>query len=400
MVTESTNVVDTAEPTLMASELGSEPPNEPRADTRRRRRWATVKSVVLGLVVVVAIAASLVRLPYYRIAPGNVYDTIEGVGAPADRVTIPEGDIGFVTISQTADISALQWLEGQVRSHVDIKHEDDINNGQTTEERRAQDQRRMQVSKSAAVVVALERLGHDLVVTPLGVEVAQVFDCSGAEGELGTGDVIIGLGDSEVRDPDDLHAALSTHSIGDGIELLVERIDPNNPAQSLKTEPVDLTLGSADAACLADDVRAEEPRPFIGIAIAPLVDEQLPFEVDIETGQVGGPSAGLAFTLAIIDVLSQGELTNGLKVVATGTIDRAGNVGPVGGIHQKTIAAEDSGADVFLVPVCCENFVDLPSNYDEAVQYAEHMQVVGIETLDDALRALGALGGDVERFLS
>jgi len=107
-------------------------------------------------------------------------------------------------------------------------------------------------------------------------------------------------------------------------------------------------------------------------------------------------------------VLSAGELTNGLNIVATGTIDRDGNVGPVGGIHQKTVAAERAGADLFLVPLCCEEFVDretgepldTPSNYEEALLHADEMQVVGVANLDDALAAIGELGGQVEEFLT
>jgi PDZ domain-containing protein len=357
--------------------------------------------------VVGASLASLIRLPYYRIEPGSVYDTIERVEAPADRVFVPNGNIGFVTVSQTADISVWEWLDAKLDDSVEIKSEDEVRGDQSEEEKRAQDQRRMQLSKNDAVVVALERLGFDLIVTPLGVEVAQVFDCSAADNVLGTGDLIVGVDGVDVRESDKLVEELAGHQVGDTVELLVERIDPANSAQTLRTEVVGLTLGSADAACLPDDVRSTESRPFIGIGTMTIVDEQLPIDVDIDTGRVGGPSAGLAFTLALIDVLSEGDLTNGLNIVATGTIDRDGNVGPVGGIHQKTIAAERSGADVFLVPLCCDNWVDpdtgepldLPSNYEEALQYADDMKVIGVATLDDALRAIGELGGDVDRFL-
>jgi len=263
------------------------------------------------------------------------------------------------------------------------------------------------VSKNAAVVVALRKLGFDLVVTPLGVEVASVFDCTAADGTLGTGDLIVGVNGVDVRDGETLVEELIGIGIGQDVELLIERIDPNNPTQSIRTELVGLTLGSADDSCLPDDVRADEPRPFIGIGTQTIVEEDFPVDVDIRTGRVSGPSAGLAFTLAIIDVLSEGELTNGLNIVATGTIDRDGNVGPVGGIHQKTIAAERSGADVFIVPNCCNNFVDrdtnepieMPSNYEEALEHADDMIVIGVDTLDEALIAIGELGGDVDQFL-
>lgn len=374
------------------------------------RSWSgwQITGTVLGVVVVAAIlAGSFIRLPYYRLSPGSVYDTIGRVEAPTEQVFIPDGEIGFVTVSQTANITPWQWLDAKLDENVEIQHEDEVRGDQTADEFRQADIRRMQVSKSAAVVVALEKLGFDLVITPIGIEVAQVFPCTAADGTLGTGDLIVAVNGVETRDSESLVNELTGVGIGQPVELLVERIDPSNPTQSMSTELVGLTLGSADDECLADDVRAEEPRPFIGIGTLPITDEEFPFEINVETGSVSGPSAGLAFTLAILDVLSEGELTNGLSIVATGTIDRDGNVGPVGGIHQKTVAAERSGADLFLVPLCCDNFVDretgepvdIPTNYEEALQHADDMLVVGVDNLDDALRAIQELGGDVDRFL-
>jgi PDZ domain-containing protein len=263
------------------------------------------------------------------------------------------------------------------------------------------------VSKNSAVVVALQKLGFDLIIVPIGVEVAQVFDCTAADGTLGTGDLIVGVNGVDVRSGEELVEQLMGQSIGDEVELRIERIDPKNPTQSMRTDLVAITLGSADADCLPDDVQADEPRPFIGIGTLTIFDEEFPIDIDLRTGNVSGPSAGLAFALAIMDVLSEGELTNGLSIVATGSIDRDGNVGPVGGLQQKTVAAERSGADVFFVPKCCDNFVsretkeplDIPSNYVEALIYAEDMIVIGVDTLEEALIALGELGGDVDRFL-
>lgn len=374
------------------------------------RSWTAwqISGVVLSVLVVGAIiAGSFVRLPYYRLSPGSVYDTIGRIEAPTEQVFIPEGEIGFVTVSQTANITPWQWLDAKLDENVEIQHEDEVRGDQTADEFREADIRRMQISKSAAVVVALQKLGFDLVITPIGIEVAQVFPCTAADGTLGTGDLIIGVNGEDTRDGESLVEALLGIGIGQPVELLIERIDPNNPTQSMSTELVGLTLGSADDECLSDDVRADEPRPFIGIGTLTITDEEFPFEINVETGRVSGPSAGLAFTLAILDVLTEGELTNGMSIVATGTIDREGNVGPVGGIHQKTVAAERSGADLFLVPLCCDNFVDrdtgepvdIPSNYEEALEHADDMMVVGVENLDDALRAIQELGGNVDQFL-
>lgn len=378
-----------------------------RSFYRDHRGWSIFGSILLGLMVVAVIAASVVRLPYYSLQPGSVYDTIERVEAPGDLVSIPGGEIGFVTVSQTANITPWQWLDAKLDNNVNIRHEDEVRGDQTADELREADIRRMQVSKNSAVVVALRKLGFDLIITPIGIEVAQVFDCTAADGTLGTGDLIVGVNGVDVRSGEELVEQLMGQTVGAEVDLLIERIDPNNPTQSIGTELVAITLGSADADCLPDDVRAEEARPFIGIGTLPMFDEEFPIDIDVRTGAVSGPSAGLAFTLAIMDVLSEGELTNELSVVATGTIDRDGNVGPVGGIHQKTIAAERSGADVFIVPKCCDNFVsrndgeplDIPSNYDEAVLHAEDMIVIGVDTLDEALIALGELGGDVDAFI-
>lgn len=378
-----------------------------RPPWHRRTGWRIFGALAGALLVTAVILASVVPLPYYSLRPGSVYNTIERVEAPGELVSIPEGEIDFVTVSQTADINTWQWLDAKLDGNVRIRPAEEVRGDQTADELREADVRRMQLSKDAALVVALRKLGYDLITTPIGIEVAQVFPCTAADGTLGTGDLIIGVDGVDVRDGEQLVAALGEIGIGEEVELLVERIDPENPAQSIRTETVELTLGSADAPCLPDEVRADEPRAFIGIGTHTLVHEEFPIDIDVRTGSVGGPSAGVAIALGVMDVLSEGELTNGLHVVATGTIDRDGNVGPVGGIHQKTIAAARSGADLFIVPNCCDNFVDrttgepldLESNYAEALQYAGDMKVVGVDTIDDALRALGEIGGDVEAFL-
>ena len=101
---------------------------------------------------------------------------------------------------------------------------------------------------------------------------------------------------------------------------------------------------------------------------------------------MGGPSAGLAFTLALLDELTPGELTGGKKVAATGTITPSGAVGEIGGLPQKTVAVEREGAELFLVPL---------AELAEAQAKAEgtNLKVVGVETLDDALAALQEFGG-------
>jgi PDZ domain-containing protein len=119
-----------------------------------------------------------------------------------------------------------------------------------------------------------------------------------------------------------------------------------------------------------------------------------PFKISIDLTGVGGPSAGLAFTLGVIDALTTGRITGAHKVAVTGTIDTAGNVGPIGGIALKTVAVERAGADVFLVPK--DDPVDEPQ-YSAAVAKARghHLRVIAVSNLEDALNALRSLGGDL-----
>lgn len=114
-------------------------------------------------------------------------------------------------------------------------------------------------------------------------------------------------------------------------------------------------------------------------------DWTFPVDVTIDTAYIGGPSAGLAMTLGVMDALSKVSITGGSKVAATGTIDPEGQVGPVGGVPEKTIAVESAGATLFLVP---------PANYGEAKSAASPgLKVVAVSTLDQALAAIRAVGG-------
>ena len=111
---------------------------------------------------------------------------------------------------------------------------------------------------------------------------------------------------------------------------------------------------------------------------------KLPFDITIDSGDVVGPSAGLAYALELIDLLTPGELTGGVRVAATGDLAPGGQVGPVGGVGQKTVAVRRAGAKVFLVP---------RDNLAEARAHAGGMRVYPVGDVDDALRVLGGLAG-------
>jgi PDZ domain-containing protein len=126
---------------------------------------------------------------------------------------------------------------------------------------------------------------------------------------------------------------------------------------------------------------------FIGVEAETQQDWQFPVKVSVHTQDIGGPSAGLAMTLGIIDKLSSGRLTGGRVVAATGTIDQNGNVGDVGGVAEKTIAVERAGATVFFVPK-----VELKTAEAKA---SPQLHVYAVSNLDQVLRILQRLGGTV-----
>src|SRR5690606_17468676 len=116
----------------------------------------------------------------------------------------------------------------------------------------------------------------------------------------------------------------------------------------------------------------------MGVRVMDVVlDYDFPVDVEIDTGDVGGPSAGLAFTLGIIDDLTPGDLTGGEDVAVTGTISGNGTVGPVGGTGQKAAAVREAGIELFLVP---------SADYDAAVDHAgDDLEVVAVDTVEEAL---------------
>ncbi len=129
--------------------------------------------------------------------------------------------------------------------------------------------------------------------------------------------------------------------------------------------------------------------PILGVDIATRDESfSLPFEVSVDSGQVGGPSAGLAFTLGLLDRLTPGSLTGGKKVAVTGEISPTGQVLDVGGVRQKAVAARRAGAVMMIVPT---------GEYKDALSKAGSMKVVKVNTLQEALQALATLGGNALR---
>jgi PDZ domain-containing protein len=216
----------------------------------------------------------------------------------------------------------------------------------------------MSASQKIAATVALRHLGYH--VTPAGADVSAIDVGAPADGVLQPGDVIVGAEGKDVSTPEDLRRAMSGVKPGEKVTLRIER-GGSEQAVEVGTKA-------------SDD---HPPRAIMGILVEPKLD--LPVKISIDTGKIGGPSAGLAFTLDIIDELGPTDIDHGKRVVATGEMALDGTVEEIGGIKQKTFGARDAHADVFLVP---------DANAAGARKYADGLKIVPVSNLSEALRAL------------
>jgi PDZ domain-containing protein len=354
---------DTTAPTL--------PPAPAQTARRRRWPWVVAVSVVVALVVSV-VTASLVTVDEYRQGPGSIYraqDLVTVTGADSfldDLGTVDETTVSFSRA--TALDKALNWLHADPA--VEFVDPQRFLQGRQPDENRKLNLALMDDSKQKATAVALRKLGYTVGFLGNGAVVVEVVADGPSAGVLSPGDIIVEANGMPVGTGDDLIAVVRAGQPGDVLNLQVKTIDTD-------PRPVTFTLGT----------RPNAPdQGFLGISLQTLDPRlDLPVQVDIDSGGVGGPSAGLAYTLAILDVMTPGNLTGGHRVCTTGTIDLDGSVGAIGGVRQKSAVCERGGASVFLVPV---------DNADEARRYAGSMRVVPVATLDEALAAIDSNGGD------
>jgi len=360
---------------LVAAPVG---PAVPAAVRRRpRRRWIALV-VVLVVLTFAVLGASLVPVPYVTLRPGSTRPVTEHVlveGAPSYP---PEQSISFTTVS-IGSATLFEALAGWLDDDVDVIPEDAVRGGRSESENRRYNAQLMDTSKLIAIAVALERLGEDVDIHTTGTVVRSMVEGGPASEVLEIDDVIIAVDGEPVDEPDEIGELLQPGGPGATHTLTVER-----PAGTDNRVDVEVTTVPAD-----DDPE----RAIIGIAPEDrIVGADLPIDVTIDSGTVGGPSAGLAFTLAVLDVLTPGELTGGHRVAVTGTMSLDGTVGPIGGGAQKAISVRDSGYEVFLVP---------EAEVDEIREAAgDDVEVIGVGTLEDALEALDSLGGNAGSLLA
>jgi PDZ domain-containing protein len=285
----------------------------------------------------------------------------EGRGSPA------KGDVYYVDLF-VRRIRLLEQLLPFTRPEGSTFVSEEVlsPSGETDAERDRQNAADMQRSEETAAVVALRELGYEVVATPRGILVTSVAPDVPAAEVLEAGDVVVRVDGATVKTPAELRARIGTRKPGNTLTLAVRRQG---------NEPVDVRVRTIAS--------PEDPsRAIVGILIEQEADVKLPFEVDIDLGRVGGPSAGLPFALEIARQLGR-DVTNGCRIAATGALALDGTVIPIGGVKQKTVGARRADVDYFLVPA--------GENAGDAQENAAGLEIVPVESFQQALQKLATV---------
>ena len=337
--------------------------------------WLLMSTIIVG---------SLTRVRLWELAPGAAEAVAPRMSFGEDALAFAtryetDGEVMFVTAlgSRLSLLDAVAaWRDGDVR----ILTFEERFGTQTPTQQRAGNARAMVSSKQIAEFVAFTRLGieSEFVYGEVVVDDVVCEDVPSPQSaceQLEVGDTIVTFDGVPTPILPALIEVVISKSPGDVVPVGVRR----EGSEEVVTLNIKLIAAPDDS-----------ERTIVGIMPRDTRTVKTPFEVGIDTDSIGGPSAGLAFTLALIDELSQGSLTGNVKVAVTGTIEGDESVGAVGAVPQKAVAARDSGAKLFLIPA---------SQSAEDISLARRiggatMRVETVGTLQDALDILRGIGGD------
>ncbi|WP_241668344.1 YlbL family protein [Pedococcus bigeumensis] len=338
-------------------------------DPYRMSRRSTIALVAVFLLIALGALSSMVGLPYAIMKPGPITNTL-GQLAGKQLITVSgaqtyptQGALDFTTVRISGGpgyrVTVWDLLAAAIKPSEDVVDEDlyfpkGVTDKQVEEESTAE----MIDSQQEAIAVALKAVGQKVVEH---VVIGQVAKDAPSAALLKAGDEIVTVDGKTVADSNAVRASVSTHKPGESVALGLVR----------DGKPLTVTAKTRDA----------QGRATVGVFLG--VRFEFPIDVKINAGDVGGPSAGTMFSLAVYDTLTPGPLTGGQQIAGTGTIDSTGKVGPIGGIQQKLVGAHDGGAKWFLAPA---------ENCDEVVGHVpDGLRVVRIATFDEAKTAVEAI---------
>jgi PDZ domain-containing protein len=372
-------------------------------------------AAILALVFTAAVIAWFIQLPYYALTPGSAPAVSSLIKVPSADRHSHSGSVLLVYVELTP-LRALYYPFFWLDPNAAIYPSSSILGSESTAQYATEGEIDMSTAQQAATVVALDALGYKVPVVALGALIYGILPGSPAASSLEVGEVISKLDGAEVSTYLDLQNRLEKLTPGAVVHVVVSAYPAGKPRTvtfRLGVFRIQGSGASATLTCLPEGkgtrfkiaefvtVKGGKPHPVSCMGIYPqgsggaAVDGTafkigpLPVKVDLSSEGIVGPSAGLAFTLGLMQELDAANLTDGLKVAATGTMSIDGTVGDVGGVAQKTIAVRGAGASVFLVP---------PQEYAVAKAHAgPHLKVYAVSTIDQAVHILESLGGRISR---
>jgi len=312
----------------------------------------------------------VITVPYVIESPGALYQTTDRISISGATPYPTEDKIELVTVSVDNRVTALEKFFADHNGDDIVVPAKEVLGNQTPAQNDELNRLLMSQSKDDAVLTALQKLGYDVHPTSTGAIVQETVQGGAADGKIRVAETIVAIDGKPITSRDDLTNVLGTYKPGDTVAVDLEATDGTKRTASV-------TLG-------------ENPKKpggaFLGVSITSrLVYPDLPVKVTLNSGDIGGPSAGLAFTLGILDLMTPGDLTGGHEVAVTGTVDGSGTVGPIGGIETKVVTVARQHLKYFLVPA---------DNADAARAKApKDLQIIPVHTLDEALAFLSTIGG-------
>lgn len=373
----------------------SSTPDASDTGNRTRRRWYWGIGLLLSVGAV--LGAAFVPTPYVLIQPGAVRSAEDRVVIEGTESYPNDASVLFTTVF-VDDATVFGLIRGALDDAIEVRSSEEVYGDRGRDGTRRLNRREMDLSKLIAEREALSYLGHDAEFAADGVRVVDVTEDVPASEVLRPDDVIVSVDDEPVTLPEELRSELGAHAPGESVTLGIRRsspptgesASPGQEADDPLSVEVELTAAPDDA---GDVTHQEVARAVLGVTVEPFnprIDSEV--DVSVDSGDVTGPSAGLAWALAIIDVLTPGSLTGDRDVAVTGEILADGSVGVIGGTAQKTATVVRSDVDVFMFPAGTPQ-----EDQDEMRRIAgERTELVPVASLEEAVEFLAPGGIEVD----
>ncbi|MGO9559665.1 MAG: S16 family serine protease [Acidimicrobiales bacterium] len=372
-----------------------------------RWRWGHTVFAIVCVIAIAAIIASLISIPYYAITPGTAQSVEQLIGVPASHGHEHEGQVLLVDV-ELIPLRAIEWPWFALQSNDQIVGSGALLGSESAAQYQTEGEIDMSDAQQAATVVALNRLGYKVKVSLGGALLYALQPDSPASQSLAVGEVVTSVDGHKVNSAVALGTQLRRYLPGETVSMGVFAYPAGKTRQvSVRLSEWRLQIvgkgknAEANLVCAPYGTDLKYPIDHISpdtgkkVTAAPCIGAldvetnyvvgKLPFRIDLSSEGIIGPSAGLAFTLGLMQRLDPYDLTGGLKVAATGTMSIYGQIGDVGGVAQKTIAVRAAGAKIFFVP---------PQEYKVALAHSGNgLKIYAVSTIGQVLKILERYGG-------